>query len=86
MAGVTTGQVAVTTTAAKLFQSGPAPIEYALVYSSAAAWIGGAGVTSTTGLPIPATTVVSIPLTGAEFDAVYAVTASSATVSYFFVS
>ena len=62
------------------------PVSQALVYLSAAAWIGGAGVTSTTGLPIPATTVVTIPLTGAEFAPVYAVTGTTATVSYFFVS
>jgi hypothetical protein len=87
---VTTGQQSVTTTAVKLFQpSGDAPIQHALVYSSAAAYIGGSGVTTTTGFPIPATTVVQIPLTGAETgsaEAVYAVTGSSATVSYFLVS
>jgi hypothetical protein len=83
---VSTGQVAVTSTAAKLFTSGPAPIAHALVYSSAAAWIGGSGVTSSTGFPIPATTPVQIPLTGAEDDSVYAVTSSTATVSYFFIS
>jgi hypothetical protein len=66
--------------------TGPAPITHALVYSSAAAWIGGSGVTSSTGFPIPATTPVEIPLTGAEEDAVYAVTSSSATVSYFYVA
>jgi hypothetical protein len=83
---VSTGQVAVTSSATKLFTAGPAPITHALVYSSAAAWVGGSGVTSSTGFPIPATTPVQIPLTGAEEDAVYAVTSSSATVSYFFVS
>jgi hypothetical protein len=83
---ITTGQVAVTSTAVKLFTSGPAPIGQALVYSSAAAWVGPAGVTSSTGYPIPATTPVVIPLTGAEQVALYAVTSSSATVSYFFVS
>jgi hypothetical protein len=59
------------------------------VYSSTAAYIGGSGVTASTGFPIPATTVVQIPLTGAETgsaEAVYAVTGSSATVSYFLVS
>ncbi len=79
-----------TTTAVKLFQpSGDAPIQHALVYSSAAAYIGGSSVTTSTGFPIPATTVVQIPLTGAETgfaEAVYAITGSSATVSYFLVS
>lgn len=87
---VSTGQTSVTTTAVKLFQpSGDAPIQHALVYSSAAAYIGASGVTTSTGFPIPATTVVQIPLTGAETgtaEAVYAVTGSSATVSYFLVS
>ncbi|MGB7867244.1 MAG: hypothetical protein WBM01_02935 [Mycobacterium sp.] len=59
------------------------------MYSSAAEYIGGSGVTASTVFPIPATTVVQIPLTGAETgsaEAVYAVTGSSATVSYFLVS
>ncbi|GBE65861.1 hypothetical protein MFM001_23230 [Mycobacterium sp. MFM001] len=84
---ISTGQVSVGTTPTKLFTSGPAPISRALVYSSAAAFIGGSAVTSTTGLPIPATTLVEVPLTGAEDDAVYAVVGSgTATVSYFFVA
>jgi hypothetical protein len=80
---VSTGQVAVTSTAAKLFSSGPAPITHALVYASAASWIGASGVTSSTGFPVPATTPVVVPLTGAEEIPLYAVTSSSATVSYF---
>ncbi|HTZ13947.1 MAG TPA: hypothetical protein VMC78_10065 [Mycobacterium sp.] len=87
---ISTGQTSVTTSAVKLFQpSGDAPIQHALVYSSAAAYIGPSGVTTSTGFPIPATTVVQIPLTGAETgtaEAVYAITSSSATVSYFLVS
>ena len=87
---ITTGQHSVTTTAVQLFQpSGEAPIQYAIVYSSAAAFIGGSGVTTSTGFPIPATTPVQIPLTGAETgsaEAVYAITSSSATVSYFLVT
>jgi hypothetical protein len=58
------------------------------VYSSAAAFVGGSGVTTSTGIPIPATTVVQIPLTGAETrtaEALYAITSSSATVSVFLV-
>ena len=83
---VSAGQVAVTSSATHLFTAGPAPITHALVYSSAAAWIGPSGVTSSTGFPIPATTPVVIPLTGAEEDALYAVTSSTATVSYFFIA
>jgi hypothetical protein len=83
---VSTGQVAVTSTAAKLFSSGPAPITHALVYASAASWIGASGVTSSTGFPVPATTPVVVPLTGAEEVSLYAVTSSSATVSYFLVT
>jgi len=87
---ISTGQTSVTTSAVLLFEpSGEAPISHALIYSSAAAYIGGAGVTTSTGLPIPATTVVAIPLTGAETgtaSAVYAVTGSSATVSHFLVT
>ena len=84
--GVVLRQVAVTSTATKVFTTGPAPISHALVYSSAAAWIGPAGVTSGTGFPIPATTPVEVPLTGAENDDLYAVTSSTATLSYLFVS
>jgi len=84
---VSTGQVSVGTTATQLFTTGPAPIERAIVSSSAAAFIGGSGVTTSTGLPVPANTLVEVPLTGAEDDAVYAVVSSStATVSYFFVA
>jgi hypothetical protein len=83
---VSTGQVAVTSSATRLFASGPAPITHALVYSTAAAWIGGSGVTSSTGFPIPATTAVQVPLTGSENDSLYAVTSSTATVSYLYVS
>jgi hypothetical protein len=83
---VSTGQVAVTGTATKLFSTGPAPITYALIYASAASWVGPAGVTSSTGFPIPATTPVQIPLTGAEEDSLYAVTSSTATVSYLYVA
>ena len=43
-------------------------------------------MTSSTGFPIPATTPVQVPLTGAEQDSVYAVKSSSATVSYLYVS
>ncbi len=56
-----------------------------LVYSSAAGYIGGSGVTTTTGFPIAATTPLLVPTTGAEPLSLYAVVSSStATVSVIF--
>ena len=50
---------------------------------SAAAFVGPAGVTTSTGLPIPANTPVLIPTTGAEPLELFGVVSSStATVSY----
>jgi hypothetical protein len=58
-----------------------------LVSASAAAFIGGAGVTTTTGFPIAANTVVLVPTTGSEPLSLYAVVASStATVSVIYPS
>jgi hypothetical protein len=71
---------------AAAINDGPAPITHPLVYASAASWIGASGVTSSTGFPVPATTPVVVPLTGAEEISLYAVTSSSATVSYFLVT
>jgi hypothetical protein len=78
------GQVSVGTTATALYTQGPAPDnEGVLIYSSAAAFVGPAGVTTTTGLPIPATTPVLIPTTGSEPLSLYAVVSTgTATVSY----
>lgn len=72
------------TTATALFTTGPAPNnDDVVIYSSVAAFVGPSGVTTTTGLPIPATTPVHIPTTGAEYDTLYAVVASgTGTVSY----
>lgn len=82
------GQVSVTTSATSLFTTGPAPSnDQVLISSSAACFVGPAGVTTTTGLPVPANTIVQIPVTGAEQLTLYAVVASStATVSYLFPS
>jgi hypothetical protein len=58
-----------------------------LVSSSAAAFIGPAGVTTTTGFPIAANTPVLVPTTGSEPLSLYAVVASStATVSTIYPS
>ena len=75
-------------TATAVFTPGPAPSnDQVLVSSSAAAFIGPSGVTTTTGLPIAANTVVLVPVTGAETLQLFAVVASgTATVSYFFPS
>lgn len=63
-------QVAVSTTAAELFTSGPAPAYDVLVYSTVALYVGPtSSVTTSTGYLIPATTAVQIPTTGAENDA-----------------
>jgi hypothetical protein len=58
-----------------------------LVSSSAAAFIGGAGVTTTTGFPIAANTAVSVPTTGSEPLSLFAVvTTGTATVSVIYPS
>jgi hypothetical protein len=78
------GQVSVGTTATALFTTGPARNnDSVLVSSTTAAFIGGAGVTTTTGLAIPASTPVLVPTTGAENDQLFAVVGTgTATVSY----
>jgi hypothetical protein len=56
-----------------------------LINSSATAFVGGQGVTTTTGFPVAANTPVLFPTTGAESLAVYAVVSTdTATVSYAF--
>jgi hypothetical protein len=76
--------VATGTTATAIFTSGPAPDnDSVLISSSAAAFVGPAGVTVTTGIPIPASTPVLIPTTGAETLKLYGVvTSGTATISY----
>jgi hypothetical protein len=55
-----------------------------LLSSSAAAFIGPSGVTTTTGFPI-STTPVTVPTTGAKSEGLYAVVSSgTATVSYIY--
>ncbi|MFY9765372.1 MAG: hypothetical protein WAK42_10300 [Mycobacterium sp.] len=88
MAGYLSTQTSVGTTATLVATVGRAPDSDGLpVSSSAAAFIGGAGVTTTTGFPIAANTPVLVPTTGSEPLLLYAVVASStATVSVLFPS
>lgn len=88
MAGYTSAQTSVGTTATLVATIGSAPdTDGVLVSSSAAAFIGGSGVTTTTGFPIAANTPVLVPTTGAEPLSLYAVVASStATVSVLYPS
>ena len=73
-------QVAVGTTAAGLFTSGPAPAYDVLVYSTVQIFVGPtSSVTTSTGYLVPATTAVQIPTTGAENDTLYAIAATSGT-------
>lgn len=73
-------QVAVSTTAAELFTSGPAPAYDVLVYSTVEIFVGPtSSVTTGTGYLVPATTQTLIPTTGAENDTLYAIASSSGT-------
>jgi hypothetical protein len=59
--------VATGTTATAVFTSGPAPDDDGvLISSSAAAFVGGSGVTTSMGFPVAANTPVLIPTTGSE--------------------
>lgn len=86
MSGFKNGQVSVGTTATLVCTVGSVPEnDGVLINSSAAAFIGGSGVTTSTGFPVAANTPVLVPTTGAEPLALYAVVSSStATVSYIF--
>ncbi|KEF99966.1 MULTISPECIES: hypothetical protein [Mycobacterium] len=86
MSGLQTGQVSVGTTATLVCSVGAVPdSDGVLINSSAAAFIGGPGVTASTGFPVGINTPVKFPTTGAEPVAVYAITSSgTATVSYAF--
>lgn len=80
------GQVSVGTTATLVCTPGTLPDNSGvLVNASAAAFIGGPGVTATTGFPLLANTPTRVPTTGAASESLYAVTNSgTATVSYIF--
>jgi hypothetical protein len=55
-----------------------------LISASVACFIGGSGVTAANGLPIPATTLVTVPTLDDARCALYAVSASSSNVSFCF--
>ncbi len=86
MSGLQTGQVSVGTTATLVCTVGGVPDnDGVLLSASAACFIGGEGVTASTGFAVPASTPVTVPTTGAEPVEVYAITSTgSATVSYIF--
>lgn len=88
MSGYHSAQTSVGTTATLVATISSAPdTDGVLVSSSAAAFIGGAGVTSSTGFPIAATTPVLVPTTGSEPLTLYAVVSTgTATVSVIYPS
>jgi hypothetical protein len=76
-------QVAVSTTAAELFTSGPEPAYEVLIYSTVQIFVGPtSSVTSSNGFLVPATTQTRIPTTGAECDSLYAVTSTGTGTAY----
>jgi len=84
--GYKSAQTSVGTTATLVATIASAPdTDGVLVQSSAAAYLGGSGVTTSTGFPIAANTPLLVPTTGAEPLSLYAVVGSStATVSVLF--
>lgn len=82
-ASYSSGSVSVGTTATLIAVVPEGYTGVALVSSSAAAFIGGPGVTTTTGFPVAANTPVQVPSGKGNARALYAVVASgTATVSY----
>jgi hypothetical protein len=88
MAGFHSSQTTVGTTATLVATVATAPDTDGVLVtaSTTGVFLGGAGVTVSTGLPIPATTPVLVPTTGAEPLSLFAVTATSATVSTLYPS
>jgi hypothetical protein len=88
MSGYHSAQTTVGTTATLVATISSAPdVDGVLVSSSAAAFIGPAGVTTATGFPIAANTPVLVPTTGSEPLSLYSVVATStATVSVIYPS
>jgi hypothetical protein len=77
------GQVSVGTTATAVYTQTVPDNDSVLISASAACFVGPAGVTVTTGIPIPASTPVLIPTTGAESLQLFGVvTTGTATISY----
>lgn len=79
-----TGQVAVSTTATLIVDTGyPFDSDGVLLTASAACYIGGPDVTTTTGYPLAANTPTLIPTTASGSGGLYGITASgTATVSF----
>lgn len=85
------GQITVGTTATLVATVGSVPDnDGVLVSSSVAVFVGGPDVTAATGFPVPASTPVRIPTTGASGSTglpLYAITSSgTAVVSFIFPS
>ncbi len=80
------GQVSVSTTATQVCSIGAVPENSGvLVNSSAAAFVGGPGVTASTGFPLAANTPQTVPTTGAESLVLYGITSTgTATISYIY--
>lgn len=79
-----TGSVSVGTTATKVCTV-PTENDDVLVYCSAVAVFGGPGVTATTGVTVPATTLTHIPSTGAYPHDLYAIVATTtSTVTFMY--
>ena len=80
------GQVSVGITATLIASPSSIPDNAGiLINSSAAAFIGPAGVTTSIGYPLAANTPVLVPTTGAASEGLYAVVSSgTATVSYIY--
>jgi hypothetical protein len=71
------------TTATAIFTQTVPDNDSVLISASAAAFVGGPGVTTSTGFPVAANTPVLIPTTGAEVLQLYGVVSSgTATISY----
>jgi len=87
MSGFQTGQTSVGTTATLVGVIGSSAPDNdgVLVSASAACFVGGAGVTASTGFPLTAGVPVTLPTSGAEPLELYAVTSTgTATVSYIY--
>ena len=77
------GQVSVGTTATAIYTESVPDNDSVLISSSAAAFVGGPGVTTATGFPVAANTPVLVPTTGAESLQLFGVVSSgTATISY----
>jgi hypothetical protein len=84
MATYASGSVTVTTTATKVCTV-PPENDDVLISCSAATVFGGPGVTATTGVSIPATTVTRVPSAGGIGHDLYAIVATgTSTVTYLY--